>query len=179
MSRLNSRVTWAGLASAEFAAALVFLSTGLAASPRVWTGNLMVTAYVLAAAATAFGLCGGLGLRFPVLGERPARTSFPILPEPPPEDDPRNVLRQALDTYSPIRDMRAALTTNEVRRQLHSYCTACGYPFDWPQVEPSCNSGAACGKRLQTPLARRLRISGRTGPIRVHPQWAADHPEAG
>ena len=81
MSRLNSRVTWAGLASAALAVALVFLSTMLAATPHVWTGNLMVTAYVLAAAATALGLCGGLGLRFPVLGERPARPSFPILPE--------------------------------------------------------------------------------------------------
>lgn len=179
MSRLNSRVTWAGLASAALAVALVFLSAMLVGSPHVWTGNLMVTAYVLAAAATALGLCGGLGLRFPVLGERPARPSFPILPEPPPDDDPRSPLRQALDAASPSRDMRGALAAYEVKRQLHSYCAACGYPFDRPQVEPSCNGGGACRKRLQTPVARRLRINGRTSPIRVHPQWAAEHPEAG
>jgi hypothetical protein len=151
----------------------------LAGNPHVWTGNLMVTAYVLAAAATAFGLCGGLGLRFPVLGERPAWPSFPILLDPPPDDDPPSVLRQALDAAGPSRDMRGALAANEVRRQLHSYCAACGYPFDRPQVEPSCTGGGACGKRLQTPVGRRLRINGRTSPIRVHPQWAADHPEAG
>jgi hypothetical protein len=88
------------------AVALVFLSTMLAVSPHVWTGNPMVTAYVLAVAATAFGVCGGRGLRFSVLGERPARPSFPILPEPPPDDDPRSVLRQALDAASPSRDLR-------------------------------------------------------------------------
>jgi hypothetical protein len=48
-----------------------------------WTGNLMVAAYVLAAAAVTGGLCGELGMRFPVLGERPTKPSFPILPEPP------------------------------------------------------------------------------------------------
>ena len=179
MSRLNGRVTWASLASAALAVTLMFLSTMLAGSPHVWTGNLMITAYVMAAAATTFGLCGGLGLRFPVLGERPARPSFPILPEPPTDDDPRSVLRQGLDAASPRRDMRGALAANEIRPQLHSYCVACGYPFDRPQVEPCCNGGAACGKRLQTAVARRLRINGRTSPIRVHPQWAADHLEAG
>jgi hypothetical protein len=39
----------------------------------------MVTAYVLAAAAVTGGLCGELGVRFPVLGERPTKPSFPIL----------------------------------------------------------------------------------------------------
>jgi hypothetical protein len=178
VSRLNSRVTWAGLASAALAVALVFLNTMLAGSPHVWTGNLMVTAYVLAAAATALGLCGGLGLRFPVLGERPARPSFPILPEPPPDDDPRSVLREALDAASSSRDTRGALAANEVRRQLHSHCAACGYPFDRPRSSRPATAAAPAVSASRRPWPRRLRINGRTSPIRVHPQ-AADHPEAG
>ena len=70
MSHLNSRGAWAALASAALAVALVFLGTMLAGSPHVWAGNLMVTAYALAAAAVTGGLCGELGVRFPVLGER-------------------------------------------------------------------------------------------------------------
>lgn len=170
MPRLNSRTTWYALTSGAFAIALVFLSTMLLGKQHVWSGALMIVAYCLSAVAVVAGVCGQLGVRFPVLGDRPAKPSFPVLPDPPADDDSNSELRQALEVNR--SELGEALAASGTGIQLHDFCDTCGYPFGRPLVTAVCVSQTACAKRLQAPVARRLQV-GRT--LAVDPRWVARH----
>jgi hypothetical protein len=176
MSRRPSHQTlWNTTAGAMGAVCLGFGGVGLAASPRVWTGNIMIVAYLCGAAAVALFACGVRELRFPA-ARLAAEPSFPILPDPPP-DDPGSEVRHALDAA--CSEISEALASGGVRRRLHGYCAKCGYPLGSPRLTPDCNGGGACDNRLHTPLAQRVRLGGAKSPLRVHPQWMAEHREKG
>jgi hypothetical protein len=110
VSGLNSRLTWGALAGAALAGCYTFSQDGLAARPINWLSpTLMIPAYALLLAATTFSLLCGYGVRFPLLGERSSQEpSFPILPDPPP-DDARSDICQALDGATSPGETREAL----------------------------------------------------------------------
>lgn len=174
MSRPSDRPLWFGSGGVLPTLGGICFAGMLDSSPYKWDGGLMIAAYSLGAVAAVLAGCGLANLRFP-LQRRAPEPGYPILSDPPP-DDPRSGIRQAVEAARP--EMGEALTASDVRRQLYRYCAKCGYPLDPPRLTPDCNGGGACDKRLHTPLAHRLR-AGATSPLRVHPDWITEHPEAG
>jgi hypothetical protein len=96
---------------------VAFLSTMLAGSLHVWTGNLMILTYCLGTTALGAGYCGNAGVRFPGLGESPpTEPSFPIM-APAPGTDPRSETRRALDLYQAGELGEEALEVSDVQAQ--------------------------------------------------------------
>jgi hypothetical protein len=148
----------------------------LQTSPHSWAGNIAVAAYSIGSAAVLLALCGALDVRFPLLGQRLARPSFPVLPDPP-QDDVGTGLRQSLDANL-LSGLGEALEASGIKRRTHAYCATCGYPFSRPLLTATCTAPGICRKRLETSIAQRLRLGEANSPLRVHPQWLAEHTDA-